>query len=198
MISNEQLETRIFDYLNTIIGNNATNYGFSTVEGERYLIDRQTNAPRVNDGTVIYYRVENNNNRGLNRGSTRNVLDPETDKEYIELWKDVHVIVNILSQTKGQAKDATTFLMAVVNSERDYKASYGILPFDLILYKISKEVRNLTDLETNAWQERIEFDMYFNYRDIVDLDDVQWINQPTIPSDVPDNIDWETTLKQKV
>lgn len=196
MISQAQLRSRLFKYFNIIYGADATTFGFATDENQRFLVDRQTNAPRIDDNTVLYFRIEENKPFGLGRGSARSRRDAITNREYVDVWKEVHVVVNVLSQSKGLAKDSVNFLLAAVNSERDYRASQEVLPFDLILHRISNDFRNLTDLETEAWQERIEFDMYFNYQDTIDLDAAEFLTQPTEATDVPSIIEWETTLKE--
>lgn len=75
MISQTQLEDRIFDYFNVLLKDNVLPFGFSTDLNERYLVDRQTNAPRVNDETVIYFRIESKKPMGRTRGSTRARMD---------------------------------------------------------------------------------------------------------------------------
>ena len=195
MISQLQLENRIFDYLNTLYGADALLFGFSTDVNQRFIVDRQTNAPRVGVGTILYFRVEQNVPRGINRGSFGSIRDASTNQERVEMWRDVNVIINILSQDKGKARDAMNFLLAMVNTERDARASLEVLPFDLLLHRIG-DIKNLTALETESWQERIESDWFFNYQDTVILSDViQWPEQPTTPEDVPNIIEWETKLK---
>lgn len=194
MISTAELEKRIFDYFNTLFGANALAFGFNANVGERFICENQTNAPRPSADTIAYFRIEYNRPMGIASGSSHSKIDRTTGLESVEVWRDVQVVFNVLSAKRGLAKDTMNFLYASVNSERDRVASLEVLPFDLLLYRIGDD-RNLTALETENWQERVEVDMWFNYTDLVDIDSVQFLTQPVVPEDVPNIIEWDTKIK---
>jgi len=198
MISILQLEDRLCDFFKEIFKENALDFNFSTNESLRYILDRQTAAPRPDEATLLFYRVEEVTPVGSPIFSDSSSISRTSTKETIKTWRNVHVIMNILSKGKGDAKTALNFFFAAIQSERKnlacYSSDYSIV---LPLHNINKDVRILTELENAAWTERVETDLYFNYEDTVELDNQQFLEQPATEEDVTDIVQYETELKTK-
>lgn len=170
MITVTDIEARVFDYLDVIFGDNKTLFGFNQAASACFFVDRQTNAPRLAASTLLYYRVDTPQSKG-NLYGDRPYINRNTGAESIDIHREVHVTLNVLSKLKGHAKGALSFLELVNQSQRNYEAAYNTGDFDLALHRIDPNMRDLSFLENAAWAERAECDIYFNYVDTISLSD---------------------------
>jgi hypothetical protein len=195
MVTNSQIEERLFDYFNDVFGAERALFGFSDDENEAYIVDRQTDSPRPAASTVLFYRVESVAPIGGMITSDEVLIDRTGSRtEYIERQRKVHVITNILSKYKGLAKDAINFFIAASQTSRGYNSSYTGT-FEFPLHNIANDLRDLTNLENDAWTERVEADLYFNFKDRIDLDVQNMIVAPSSVELTRTKVNYDIELK---
>lgn len=199
MISIKDIEKRIYNYFDTLMLSDGVLFGFSAASAS-YMVDHQSNAVRPAASTVLLYRIEHNRPVGNQIASDRSVVDRTSGQEQMYIWRDLHVIVNILSKIKGAAKGAMSYLMMLNQSSRHYEAAYNApsATFDLPCYNIDNNIRDLTALENENWGyvERIESDWYFNYSDIIKLAPTGYlVYAPSSVYDTPQVVEFDIELK---
>lgn len=195
MISVHTIEERLFDFFDTVFGSEKTLFGFPSAASSSYLVDRQTTAPRVSASSLLYYRVENITMLGNAVSGDRSYIDRTTGHEFIDIWRQAHVVVNVLTKRKGDAIGAMNFISAANQSTRHYEACYNTGSFDLALHNVNRDFRNLTALENQAWTERVEADFYFNYKDTIELTETnEFIGVPSTVYATKDKVNFEIDL----
>jgi hypothetical protein len=203
MIKTLDLEQRIFDYFNSLMAGDQTNFGFSSNPNLCYVAERGTDTPRPNEETLLYYRVDSVTPFGNANMVDDVIIDRTTKIERVEVWRRVHVIVNILSKGKGKAKDALSYLVAVNQTTRGEYASYGVTgtypsvtgTIEFPVYYIDPNFRDLTELENRSWSERVEADFHFNYKDVIAFEEQNLIVAPSSVYLTKTKVDFNTELK---
>lgn len=193
MITSQVLSDRIFDFFDVIFGAGKTDYGFNSDSTLAFREERQNDEIRTDEQTILYYRIEDNENKGNSIKSDTVIYNRDNDKEEIYPVRKVTVVMNILSKKKGQANDAIQAFLRYIQSTRKSLACYG-LPFNLVLINSDKDI-NLTALEEGAWTERREKRLYFTYCDKIEVGDIQFTQQPVVVEDVKDIIQYELITK---
>lgn len=199
MIGIFDIEERIYDYFDTIFGSEKSWFKFNTSASSCFLVDRETDTPRPPASTILFYRVDSVEPMGNTISIDDVIIDRTTRQESVETWRRVHVIVNILSKYKGDAKDALNFILASNQTTRGYSACYtgtGVTStFEMPLYYIDPNFRDLTDLENRAWTERVEADFFFNYKDTITFDNQPLIEAPSSVYLTKTKVDYIVELK---
>jgi hypothetical protein len=198
MIGVYDIEERIYGYFDTIFGSEKSWFRFNTASSACFLVDRETDAPRPAASTLLFYRVDSVSPMGNTISIDDVVVDRATKEESVSTWRKIHVIVNILSKYKGDAKDALNFILAANQTTRGYNASYittGATGFEMPLYYIDPNFRDLTGLENTAWTERVEADFYFNYKDSITFGEQGLITAPSSVYLTKDKVDFDIELK---
>lgn len=170
MITHYQLEERVFEYFEAIFKGNQILFGFKNAASASFFVDRQTNAPRIAGSSLLYFRVDQPMSLG-NQLSDHPYFNRQTGLEQIDYHKQIHVTVNVLSKLKGMAKSTLIFLQGANQSSRHYDACYDTGDFNLACHNIDQNFRDLSSLENASWTERVEADLYFNYKDVIILSD---------------------------
>lgn len=198
MITVYELESRVFGFFDKIFSGDQVSFGLSNSSCAAFIVDRQTEAPRTFNESILYYRVNDVSPIGNYISVDEVKINPSTGLEYIETLRKVHVVVNILSKSKGMAKTAMNFIIAANQTSRKLDACYSDdFDFELPLYNIDRNIRDLTELENKAWTERVEADFYFNYKDVIDFDTQPLINTPSSVEDVSNIVHFEIDLKEE-
>ena len=193
MITSQQLSDRLFQYFDTLFGADKTQFGFNADSDFAFFQDRQNNAVRPEEQTVLFYRIESNDKIGNNISSDTQIYDRLDDKEKILAFRKLTVVINFLSKKKGYAIDAHNAFNAYIQTTRRDYASYA-LPFPIVLVNSQKE-QNLSGLEEGAWVERIERTLYFCYNDLITIGDIQFTQQPATVEDVKTIIPYDIQFK---
>lgn len=195
MISTYDLEKRVYEFFDAIFYGDQVQFGFSSASSACFFSTKLTNAPRVAASSILFYTIKEVTSFG-NTFSDYSEIDRFDGKEKVYTWRKVPVEVCIMSKVKGAAKTAMSYIIALQPTTRHDKACYDTGDFDLALHEIDTNMRDLSFLENGAWNERIDADFTFNYKDTIILGD----NQPFIeaPSSVyltKDKIDFDIDLK---
>jgi len=172
------------------------NFGFSSASSACYFSTKQTNFPRIAASTIMFYTVKPPVSFG-NVFSDYSMIDRNDGKEKIFTWRKVPVEISILTKIKGAAKGALSYMSALQSTTRHYEASYNTGTFDLPLHNLDMNTaRDLTFLENGAWNERIDADLYFNYKDEIVLGQTQgFIGVPSSVEDTHNRVDFDIYLK---
>lgn len=193
MITTQQLSQRVFDFFNTLYGDERVNYGFSETAEDAFLQDQQNDDQRPVVQTALFYRISPSSKIGNRLVSDIQNYNRATNKEEIITMQKFTLTVNFLTKNKGMAKDAYNALLCYIQSTRCKEACYNST-FPLVLVNLS-EPRNLTALEQGAWVERIEVDLFFNYNDKFVVGDIQFTQEPASVEEVRDIIKFSVNLK---
>lgn len=193
MIASQDLSDRVFDFFDVIFGAEKVNYGFNGDSTLAFREERQNDDIRTDEETILYYRIDENTNKGNSIKSDTIIYNRDTSKEEIYPIRHVTVIMNILSKKKGLANDAMQAFLRYIQSSRKSLACYG-LPFNFVLIRSEPDI-NLTALEEGAWAERREKKLHFTYCDKVVIGDVQFTQEPSAVENVKDIIQYELITK---
>jgi hypothetical protein len=193
VITSTALSNRFFKFFNTLYGSSRTDFGFSADVNFAFIEDNQNNAIRPDANTILFYRIEENEKIGNQISSDSQIYNRETGKEIISTYRQITLVINILSKTKGNAKNAMQMLLALFQSTRMAVASYED-PFPLVLVNALK-ARDLTSLETGAWTERMEKTLYFRYNDNIIIGDIDFTQEVEQLEDVKDVYQYSINLK---
>lgn len=195
MITNYQLEERVFEYFDAIFNGSQTQFGFNSNSEHSFIVDRQSNSPRPAVSTVLYFRVDPPVSLG-NQLSDYAYINRSTGLEQIDYHRQVRVTVNILSKLKGMSKSAMLYLQALNQTSRHYEACYNTGDFNLACNSIENNFRDLSSIENSTWTERVEADLYFNYKDVIILTEPNsLIIAPSTVSLTKDKVDFDIELK---
>ena len=194
MITSTELSNRIFKFFDTLYGSSKTTFGFDSDSNFCFIEDNQNNAIRPEVNTILFYRIEENEKIGNQISSDSQIYDRDAGKEIISTYRQITLVINILSKTKGNAKNAMQMLLALFQSTRMALACYED-PFPLIMVNAFK-ARDLTSLETGAWTERMEKTLYFRYNDNIIIGDIDFTQEIEQLEDVKDVYQYSLTLKQ--
>lgn len=174
MIRALDIEKRVFNAINDLIGDQYALFNLPA-SGQGIIFQKQSDAPRPDSPTLIFCQVRYPRTlSNLASGDSR-TLNKTTRKETISIHRIVEVVISIVSKTHTYAKDAMEFLILACNSQaRRDKAFYGPgYDFDLPIYNINKDIKDLTELECGAWAERVETEFTFQINDEIELAEVQ-------------------------
>lgn len=193
MITSNELSSRVFQFFNTLYSSSRLSFGFSSDDNLCFIEDNQNNSIRPDVNTILYYRIQENEKVGNQISSDTQIYDRDDSQEKIIAYREITLIINILSKTKGNAKDAMQMLMALFQSTR-FKTACFEDPFDLVLINSLKE-QELTSLETGAWTERMEKTLYFRYNNEIIIGDIEFTQEVEALEDVKDVTQFSVTLK---
>ena len=193
MITNKQLAQRIFDFFDTMFGDEKTDYGFNADSNLAFFEDQQNDDTRPQVQTALYYRLSPQQKIGNKVVSDVQIYNRTTLKEEIITMRKFSLNVSILSKKKGNAKDAWEAFLAYTQSTRCQTACYG-LPFPLVLVNYENP-QDLTALEEGAWAERVDAVLYFNYNDKFIVGDIQFTQEPEALVDTKDIVQFTLNLK---
>lgn len=199
MIDIEDIHRRLFGYFDRVFGDERTLFNFNISPSACYMIDRQTDSPRPAVKTLLEYRVESNEPWGNGVSTDSPTFDLDTKEEKINVRRKLHVVCNVLSKKKGDAKDALNFFIAANQSSRHQDAAYSDdFDFNLPMHRIDLPYRDLSVLENQAWTERVEADLHFNYMDTIEFGVQYSIPAPSTIFDTKDIIQYELETKEGV
>lgn len=194
MITEAQLSDRLFQFFDALYGPTKTQFGFNADSNLAFVEDRQNNAIRSSEQTILFYRIDINEKVGNPISSDSQVYDRDTSEERIVTTRELTVVMSILSKQKGFAKDAINAFLAYLQSTRRETACYA-LPFPLVMIN-SEPMVNLSALEEGAWVERMEKNLTFRYNDTVVIGEAQFTQLPDVLEETKDIVQYELTLKK--
>jgi len=200
MKTKKDIEKDLFKFFNGLFAADRKTFGFfydesnPTKAGECYVIQRQNQAIRPADKTMLYYRIDNYEDWGNRKAGTGHYYNGK-GKEVITQLKTFECVVNIYSKERGMAYDASNFLVAMAESTRyDDLTNYGTI---FLRLKDVGEPKDLTYLENSTWVERIETRFVFNFVNEVENSDVQYsVHKPSTLGDVVNSVDYTNTIKE--
>lgn len=200
MKTKKDIEKDLFKFFDGLFGADRKAFGFFYDEafpansGECYVIQRQNQAIRPADKTLLYFRMDNYEDWGNKRTGTGHYYT-QNRKEVITQLKTFECVVNIYSKERGMAYDASNFLVAMAQSQRYADLiNYGKIFLHL---KSVSEPKDLTYLENSTWVERIETRFVFNFVNEVENNDTQYsVHRPSTLDDVVNSVDYTNTTKE--
>lgn len=195
MITSTALSNRIFKFFDSLFGTSKASFGFDNNSNLCFIEDNQNNAIRPEANTILFYRIEENEKTGNQISSDSQIYNRDTGKEIISTNRQITLVINILSKTKGNAKNAMQMLLALFQSTKMSTACYED-PFPFVMINALK-AQDLTSLETGAWTERMEKTLYFRYNDNIVIGDIDFTQEIEQLEDVKDVYQYSLTLKNR-
>lgn len=200
MITKKKLEDDLFTFFDTLFSVDRKDFGFFYDEENPlksdgcFLAERQNQAIRPADKTLLYFRIDDYEDWGGKRVGTGHYYTQD-NTEVVTQLKTFTCIVNILSKIEGAAYDASNFLVAMAQSQR-YEQMINEGKLTIHLKQVS-EPRDLTILENSTWVERIETRFVFNFVNEVENKEIQYsVHTPSSMGDVVNSVDYTNTLKE--
>jgi hypothetical protein len=182
--------TEIEKYLSNmfvfLIGNNASELGFSEDDAKRCLVERQNKLAMPEASTIIQFRLDNFDYWRSQRYGSSSYIDSSGEEHILEL-RTCKAVVTLLSKKLGDAFDSARLLVANLQNQRynDYVNSNGRR---LGIENISK-MKNLSELENGTWTERIQFEITLNYLDeVANSDKEMFVRKPEDLSDLDNSV----------
>lgn len=179
----------------SLLGEQAINFGFSQLENERVLVERQNGAALPNTATILTFRLDEYDNWRAQRYGRATVSYDKDGNEVISELRTFKCVVNIMSKELGCAFDSARFVLANLQNNRynDFVNKNGRM---LGIEQISL-MKNLSDLENGTWTERVNFEIQMNFKETVVINDnTMFVKTPTNLSDLPSSVDFETNIKK--
>lgn len=200
MITKAQIESNLFKFFDGLFAQNRQDFGFyynlesPQDSGRCYIIERQNQAGRPADKTVLYFRIDNYEDWGGKRVGTGHYYTAQ-NTEVITQLKTFECVVNIFTKERGKAYDASNFLVAMAQSNR-YEDLINSGKLFIHLKQVSQP-RDLTRLENSTWVERIETRFVFNFENEVENNEIQYsVRKPSDLGDVVNSVDYINTIKE--
>lgn len=200
MITKKQIEDNLFTFFDTLFSVDRERFGFyyneeNPLDSNRcYINERQNQAPRPADKTLLYFRIDDYEDWGGKRIGTGHYYTSD-NREVITQLKVFECVVNIFTKEEGMAYDASNFLVAMAQSQR-YEQMVNEGKIFLHLKQVS-EPRDLTVLENSTWVERIETRFIFNFENEVENNEIQYsVRRPSDIGDTVNSVDYTNTLKE--
>lgn len=187
----EKYITNMFVYL---LGEQALNLGFATLENERVIVERQNGSPLPDASTVLTFRLDDYDTWRAQRYGRATVTYDKNGREVISELRTFKCVVNIMSKKLGCSFDSARFLLANLQNNRynNFVNNNGRM---LGIEQIGK-MKNLSDLENGSWTERVNFEIQMNFIETMVIDDnTIFVKTPTDLSDLPSSVDFETNIK---
>lgn len=189
MISYKYLSEYISDMFVALLGKDGLDFGFSGDQNEWAIAERQAGAAMPEATTVLFYRIDDYNNwsdrqYGSNSFSTTDAYG----NGVIDELRTFKCKINVLSKQQGSAFDAVRFIIANLRNDRynTFVRQKGRL---LGIETVSK-VRNLSSLENGTWTERVYFEIQFNFREqIVVNNHTLFVKVPETLGDLAQSVD---------
>jgi len=176
LIKYKELEKYLSDMLTYMVGSQWAQFSFHEDVGRRFIVERQNRVSMPDATTIGYFRVDNLDNwRAQRYGRAANKTD-EYGREYLSELRTFKMVVTILSKNLGDAFDTSRFILANIQNNRynEFATEQGRIGIE----NVSK-MKNLSELETGAWTERIQFEITMNYYDTIVIYDPLWfVNKP--------------------
>lgn len=169
-----------------LIGNNASELGFSEDDAKRCLVERQNKLAMPEASTIIQFRLDNFDYWRSQRYGSSSYIDSSGEEHILEL-RTCKAVVTLLSKKLGDAFDSARLLVANLQNQRynDYVNSNGRR---LGIENISK-MKNLSELENGTWTERIQFEITLNYLDeVANSDKEMFVRKPEDLSDLDNSV----------
>ena len=178
-----------------MLGDEALDFGFSTLDNERALAERQNSSPLPEATTVLTFRIDDYNNWRSQRYGRSAVMFREDGAEVISELRTFTCIVNIMSKKLGCAFDATRFILANLQNNRynNFVNENGRL---LGIEQIGK-IKNISDLENGSWTERINVEITMTHKEwLVIKDNTLFVKTPDNLADLADSVDIKINTKK--
>lgn len=178
-----------------MLGNNAPEFGFSEVENERVIVERQNGAPLPNANTVLTFRVDNYDNWRAQRYGRGTIGYDRYGNEIICEQRTFKCVVNIMSKNLGDAFDAARFVIANLQNNR-YNKFVNENGRAVGIEQISK-LKNLSDIENGTWTERVNFEVQMNFLETIVVNDpTLFVKKPNTLGELPESVEIHTETKR--
>lgn len=191
----KDIERYISNMFVTLLGSQATDMGFSTLENERCLAERQNGSPLPDASTILTFRIDDYDTWRSQRYGRATVGYTQTGNGVISELRTFKCVVNIMSKHLGDAFDSARFLLANLQNNRynNFVSDNGRM---LGIEQIGM-MKNLSDLENGTWTERVNFEIQMNFIETMVINDnTMFVKTPTDISDLPSSVDFETNVKK--
>lgn len=188
----EKYITNMFVYL---LGEQALNLGFSELENERVIVERQNGSPLPDASTVLTFRLDDYDTWRAQRYGRATFSYDKNGQEVISELRTFKCVVNIMSKKLGCSFDSARFLLANLQNNRynNFVNNNGRM---LGIEQIGK-MKNLSDLENGTWTERVNVEIQMNFIETMVIDDnTIFVKTPTDLSDLPSSVEFETNIKK--
>ena len=188
----EKYITNMFVYL---LGEQALNLGFSELENERVIVERQNGSPLPEASTVFTFRLDDYDTWRAQRYGRATFSYDKNGQEVISELRTFKCVVNIMSKKLGCSFDSARFLLANLQNNRynNFVNNNGRM---LGIEQIGK-MKNLSDLENGTWTERVNVEIQMNFIETMVIDDnTIFVKTPTDLSDLPSSVEFETNIKK--
>ena len=188
----EKYITNMFVYL---LGEQALNLGFSELENERVIVERQNGSPLPEASTVLTFRLDDYDTWRAQRYGRATFSYDKNGQEVISELRTFKCVVNIMSKKLGCSFDSARFLLANLQNNRynNFVNNNGRM---LGIEQIGK-MKNLSDLENGTWTERVNVEIQMNFIETMVIDDnTIFVKTPTDLSDLPSSVEFETNIKK--
>ena len=179
MITKKQIEDNLFTFFDTLFSVDRERFGFyyneeNPLDSNRcYINERQNQAPRPADKTLLYFRIDDYEDWGGKRIGTGHYYTSDNRE--------------VITQLK--------VFECVAQSQR-YEQMVNEGKIFLHLKQVS-EPRDLTVLENSTWVERIETRFIFNFENEVENNEIQYsVRRPSDIGDTVNSVDYTNTLKE--
>lgn len=195
MILYKDLEKYISNMFVSLLGSQATLFGFADDANIWCLAERQNSSPLPDTSTVLYFRVDNYENWRAQRYGRATIGYDAQGNEFIAEMRTFRCIVTIMSKNLGDAFDSSRFLIANLQNNRynTYVSENGRLLGIEQIYKM----KNLSDLENGTWTERIQFEIQMNFREEIEVKDTQmFVKVPETPADLVESVEMRINLEK--
>ena len=193
MIKYKDMEKYLANMFTAMLGNQATEFGFSDNENERVLAERQNGAPIPDASTVLTFRLDGYNTWRAQRYGRGTIGYDKYGQEVISELRTIRCIVNVMSKQLGDAFDSSRFIIANLQNNRynDFVNRNGRMFGIEQIYRM----RNLSDLENGTWTERISFEVQLSFKEKIVVNDQTLFVKPVgDPSDVKNSVSITTTI----
>lgn len=195
MTNYTDIEKYITNMFVSLLGEQAISFGYSTLENERVIVERQNGAPLPDTTTVLTFRLDNYDTWRAQRYGRATVSYDKNGREVISELRTFKCVVNIMSKKLGCSFDSARFLLANLQNNRynNFVNNNGRM---LGIEQIS-QIKNLSDLENGTWTERVNVEIQMNFIETMVIDDnTIFVKTPTDLSDLPSSVEFETNIKK--
>lgn len=195
MTNYTDIEKYITNMFVTLLGEQALSYGYSQLENERVIVERQNGSPLPDASTVLTFRLDEYDTWRAQRYGRATVSYDKNGREVISELRTFKCVVNIMSKKLGCSFDSARFLLANLQNNRynNFVNNNGRM---LGIEQIGK-MRNLSDLENGTWTERVNVEIQMNFIETMVIDDnTIFVKTPTDLSDLPSSVEFETNIKK--
>lgn len=190
----KELTTYLARMFNTLLGEQALDFGFSEDPTRRIIVQRQNGTPLPDASTILTFRIDGYDNWRVQRYGRGTICYLPDGTEYISELRTFKCTVNIMSKNMGDSFDCARFIIANLQNNRynefvtNNGRAFGI-------ERISS-LRNLSDIENATWTERVNFEIQLNFRENILVNDpTLFVRKPDTPGELPQSVEIHTKLK---